>query len=125
MPEAWPLPEPGAIALTNMIKSSVKLPVRVSGAMALSKLAGLSLAAAAAEKSARSSAGLVLSTNKALGETGQPAVAGMKLAICGSLRADSLLIEAIGRTAHRVRWPWMEGRFPCCQVSPVSRLPVH
>jgi hypothetical protein len=44
------LPETGAIALTNMIKSSVKLPVRVSGAMALSKLAGFSLAAAAAEK---------------------------------------------------------------------------
>ena len=64
--EAWALPETGAIALTNMIKSSVKLPVRVSGAMALSKLAGFSLAAAAAEKSARSSAGPVLSTNKAL-----------------------------------------------------------
>jgi hypothetical protein len=43
--EAWALPETGAIALTNMIKSSVKLPVRVSGAMALSKLAGFSLAA--------------------------------------------------------------------------------
>jgi hypothetical protein len=52
--EAWALPETGAIALTNMIKSSVKVPVRVSGAMALSKLAGFSLAAAAGERSARS-----------------------------------------------------------------------
>jgi hypothetical protein len=39
--EAWPLPGTDAIALPNMIRSSAKLPVGVSGAMALSKPAGL------------------------------------------------------------------------------------
>jgi hypothetical protein len=108
--EAWPLPETAAIALTNMIKSSVKLPVRVSGAMALSKLAD----------SARSSAGPVLSTDKALGETGQLAVAGMKLAICGSLRADSLLIEATFLPDHAGKEFDRKGVLGVCAAAPLG-----